>query len=598
VAAGWDLAAGIGRGLRTWSSPARLQWAAAVLVAPATASSAWLVLTSGHVEQAGAAAAYRTYLVAAPVAVGLLWWRRRPASRFGPLLVALGFVAWAVSWEASGRALLFVLGSAAEVAFVVLSFFIVLAFPIGRLRTTVERSLVAALALAASLSWAAWALLSPAVPSRGPLDLCAGGCPENVLQVASAPRLVSALDDVVVLTTLAVAAGIVAVYVVRLRTATHPQRRALLAVAVPSLALLAAFLAYHFADRVLDAGAATVDALAWVLVAARIAFPLGFLVVLLRADLFAGRALRQLLGELAAHPSTQRWRELLARALDDPSLQVGFWQPRAGRFAGAGGEAVLAPEEGSGRLWVPVEREGRPLAALVVDEVLAEEPELLDAACAATLLAIEHGTLEGELRASRARVLEAGYAERRRIGRDLHDSAQQRLLALRVHVSLAAERVQPDERALVEDLGRQLDEALDELRTVARGLYPAMLSHYGLPEALRSVGRSAAIPVDVRDRGVGRHAEAIEQAVYFCCVEALQNAAKHAGAGASVTISLAGAGGVRFAVVDDGCGFDPADADGGAGLVNLADRISAVGGTLEIDSAPGRGTRVAGHVPG
>ena len=150
-------------------------------------------------------------------------------------------------------------------------------------------------------------------------------------------------------------------------------------------------------------------------------------------------------------------------------------------------------------------RDGLRVAALDTDDALAENPELVDAAASATLLAVETGRLEGELRASQARALAAADAERRRIGRDLHDSAQQRLVALRVHLSLAGEQLLPEEQPIVEQLERELDEALDELQSVARGIYPQVLAQHGLAAALRSAVQSAAIPVSVTDDGLSRH---------------------------------------------------------------------------------------------
>jgi signal transduction histidine kinase len=238
------------------------------------------------------------------------------------------------------------------------------------------------------------------------------------------------------------------------------------------------------------------------------------------------------------------------------------------------------------------------VAALDADEALAENPELVDAAGVATLLAVETGRLEGQLRASQARALAAADAERRRIGRDLHDSAQQRLVALRVHLSLAGEQLPPEEQPIVEQLERELDEALDELQSVARGIYPQVLAQYGLAAALRSAVQTAAIPVSITDEGLRRHSGAVELAAYYCCLEALQNAAKHAGPGASASIWLSDADGeLRFRVEDDGQGFEPARVERGTGLTNLADRLSAVGGAVRIDSSAGRGTCVAGQIP-
>ncbi len=393
-------------------------------------------------------------------------------------------------------------------------------------------------------------------------------------------------------------AGIAAVWIRRFRAATRPQRRMLVPVAASSLLLVPALFAFYFAVLVLGVEGGSYETLSWTLTGMWILFPLGFAVALLQADLFAGRAFRELLSELANRPTPERWRDIVAGALDDPSLRLAYWDPLSGHFRDAAGVALIRPPERSRRQWTEVRRDGLPVAALDTDAALAEDPELVDVAASATLLAVETGRLEGELRASQARALAAADAERRRIGRDLHDSAQQRLVALRVHLSLAGEQLQPEGLPIVEQLERELDEALDELQSVARGIYPHVLAQHGLAAALRSAVRSAATPVSVTDEGLRRHPEATELAVYFSCLEALQNAAKHAGGDASVSIGLSdGDGGLRFVVEDDGRGFDPGRTERGAGLTNMADRLAAVGGSMRLDSAPGRGTRIAGQIP-
>jgi signal transduction histidine kinase len=207
-----------------------------------------------------------------------------------------------------------------------------------------------------------------------------------------------------------------------------------------------------------------------------------------------------------------------------------------------------------------------------------------------------------ELRASRARVVAATDRERRRIERDLHDGAQQRLVALSVRLSVVRELVGRDPGQAAEALDAlriEVKAAQAELNLLAQGVYPPVLTEHGLGEALRSaVDRSPhRVELDIED--VGRHARDLEAAIYFCCVEALQNAAKHAGAAATVRVSLhlTDAGEVEFRVEDDGPGFDQAAAVRGNGFTNMRDRLGAFGGSIEIDSTPGTGTRVAGRVP-
>ena len=206
-----------------------------------------------------------------------------------------------------------------------------------------------------------------------------------------------------------------------------------------------------------------------------------------------------------------------------------------------------------------------------------------------------------ELRASRARIVAAADAERRRIERDLHDGAQQYLVAIAVKARLIQQLARTDPArgaALTHDLVRDVESALDELRTLAQGIYPPLLSSAGLAEALGAASRRTPIPVRLETDGVGRYQPELEAAVYYCCLEALQNASKHAGDGASASLRLwEEAGSLRFEVHDDGAGFDPASGTAGAGLTNMRDRIGAVGGTLRIESARGSGTRVEGAVP-
>src|SRR4051794_33641065 len=577
-----------------------LQAAVAAAIVPIGVSAIWLAATGAHVEHPTATALYRCYLAVVPMLVGLYWWHRRPASRFGPLLIGFGLAAWVVSWQSSDRALVFDLGVLAEGPAAFLTFYLFLAFPAGRLRTTTERVLMAAWAVALCAFFLPPALGAPVIVGAGPLSGCVPACPDNVLQAATAPKLIEVLGRLATYAALVVTAATLAVYWRRLRTASAPRRRALIAVAATSLLFLPIFFTYHFSRQILELDTATLDTMSWFVVGARVLLPLGFLVALFQAELFAGVARGMLLERLLNRPSPQRWRDDVAATLDDPALRLGYWDLERDRYIEADGRELIAPSDGSDRVWVHVDRDNRRVAAMVIDGALAEDPELVRAATSATALAVENGTLAGELRDSRARILAAGDAERRRIERDLHDGAQQRLVALRVHLSMASDELDGSEhQMLVDKLGGEVEDALDDLRTLATGVYPPILGGAGVAAALHSASRHAAIRVVIQDGWTRRHPEEVELAVYFSCLEALQNVAKHAGPGAVATVRLAERdGSVRFTVEDDGAGFDPLTAVRGAGLHNIADRVSAAGGVLGIDSAEGHGTRVTGLLPG
>jgi signal transduction histidine kinase len=214
-------------------------------------------------------------------------------------------------------------------------------------------------------------------------------------------------------------------------------------------------------------------------------------------------------------------------------------------------------------------------------------------------LRVESLSLERDLRRARVRAIDAVDLERERIQRDLHDSAQQRLVSIRIHMGLLAQDATTDsERLAIDQLGLDLDAALADIRDVTRDGSPELLLRNGVVECLKSVAGHAPRPVVVQSRGFGRYSEEVERGVYYCCVEALQNAVKHAGPSATVLIRLTGEPHrITFSVDDSGVGFDPARVQARVGLVNLADRVDVMGGNLTIDSYPGMGTRIHGEIP-
>jgi signal transduction histidine kinase len=234
-------------------------------------------------------------------------------------------------------------------------------------------------------------------------------------------------------------------------------------------------------------------------------------------------------------------------------------------------------------------------------------PEFVQAAASLALGALENQRLSAkvdasilELRESRARIQAAADTERRRIERDLHDGAQQRLVALRIRLGLARDLMREDPargEELLSELGTEAEEALEDVRALAHGVYPSLLADQGLGDALRALARGSSLPLTVDVDGIGRYAPEVESAVYFCCLEALQNATKHARGASMVSISAGGGDGLRFEVSDDGPGFAEDSVRPGMGFVNMRDRLAAVGGELTISSSVGGGTRIIGAVP-
>jgi signal transduction histidine kinase len=300
---------------------------------------------------------------------------------------------------------------------------------------------------------------------------------------------------------------------------------------------------------------------------------------------------------------------VVARAGVPGSAWLSMWLPR-----------VLAEREEAALRAAPITHSGELLGLIVVErppEVPFSEAEeqVLAALARQVGLALNNvrlgSALEAsldelqlqadELRASRARVVAAADAERRRIERDLHDGAQQHLVALAVNLRLARELAESDPvgaRAVLEQLGGDVHEALEEIRDLAHGIYPQLLVDRGLSEGLRSAVPRAPVRARLETGAIGRYRPEVEATVYFCCLEALQNVGKHAGADAQATVRVwEEQGGLRFEVADDGTGFDPRIEPRGSGLTNMSDRLGALGGRLSVFSASGDGTRVAGAVP-
>jgi signal transduction histidine kinase len=462
-------------------------------------------------------------------------------------------------------------------------------------------------ALAAVLVWGALLATAERLPEFMPASQCDDGCPRNPVRILGASARVG--DALAVASWSVTAGALIAVGVAltfRMRTAPLISRRTTSPILVAVLAVAGTFAGAAVA-RAGGAAPATLERLGWFSTATSLTIPCAFLAGMLGARVFAGGALERLVARLSVGARDVDAHRVLAEALGDPSLTVAFWRPQRSEYVDARGHPVQPPTGGTGRSTTIVRQDGEPLAMIVHDAALDAEPGLVGAAGGAALMMLENARLQADLRASiadlqasRARLASAADAGRREIERNLHDGAQQRLVALRMRLAEAEAQAVSDDalRRSLGELGADTEATIDELRSLAHGVYPAVLVDHGLASALTSVGRRSPLPVRVETALPGRLAPAIEAAVYFCCLEAIQNAAKHAGASATVTVSVrAHAGGVAFEIRDDGVGFDVHDVHGGHGLTNLHDRVAAVGGDVRVASGQGAGTTIRGDVP-
>jgi signal transduction histidine kinase len=537
---------------------------------------------------------------------GALWLHSRPRSALGVLLLGAALLKLLSSLSGSPQPTVYFVGVLAEWAAAFLSTWLMLSFPGVRLDRGAR--VVVGIALASFLAGELpYMLTTQTIQGLPGVGRCAGAaCPDNVAFVAGSDTLSHALRDVEGIGRICWAAALLAYLILRLLAASRPRRRVLIPLYCAALPFAVAF---GLNALLVDVLGHEIRQWPWLMAAfigTRLLFPFGFIAALLLAQAYAGAALATMARELGGGPSIGDVQRLVRRVLDDPSASLAFWLPRSRQFVDRHGRRVTLDPAEESKTWSSFGHGSDPLLAVVYDPVLSEDPELVEAVGAASVLALENRRLQQDLidsvdalRASQRRLVMAASSERRKIERNLHDGTQQKLVALRIQLELAREEA-PDGSAVesrLATLGGDFDDVLADLRSVAHGIYPPLLADEGLPAALQDAARRAVVPVALDLQDVGRLQEDREAAIYYCCLEALQNVAKHAGDSAVVTLRLwRDERAVRFSIVDNGAGFVRRPRLHGAGLTNMSDRIGAVGGSLVIQSAPGEGTTIEGRL--
>lgn len=519
---------------------------------------------------------------------------KRPGDRVGLLMiaVAVAFMLPMLAWIPTD--LTWTLG-----VFVFLQFWLVvlghlfLAFPTGRLRSRFDRRLVAA-------AYAWWfAIDALLVATADPAALgWARGNPFFVIEDPDVARAIVVIESVG-----SSALGLLFLYaiVAHWRRASPAERRILIPIVWASVPTIAVVVARLF-EGVFGVDMQFVTNGAFGLFALT-ALPVGFAVGLLRSRLGRSRV-GDLVVELGEAQAAGRVQDTLAGILRDPSLRIAYRVSGSLGYVDETGRPI--PIDAAGRAVTPIERGGEEIAVLLHDPAVSSDPDLLRSAVAATRLAVENERLAAEVRAqleevraSRVRILEAGDVERRRVERNLHDGAQQRLVTLSLAIRQLRDRVPED---AIPILGAPLDElivelkrAIDELRELARGIHPAILTEEGIAAAVGSLADRSVVPVRIERAPEGRFPDAVEATIYFVVAECLANVAKYASATRATVAIAASEGTLDVKVADDGVGG--ADVANGTGLRGLLDRVEAVGGRLTLQSPRGGGTIVRVEVP-
>jgi signal transduction histidine kinase len=510
-------------------------------------------------------------------------------------MVATGLLRFCEALFWSQDPVVFTVGHVFSYAYLVGIVYILLAFPSGRLETPLLRGLFWAAAIAAGPLQVAWLLTG----GHAQAGSCAD-CPENLLELTQAPELATVIQMGQVTIGLVVAAISMIVLVQRWRSASAPLRFAITPVIWAGVAVSAAQVLRWLSFALGVPLGRTPEVLLDLTLAL---MAVAFLVGVARTRL-ARSAVADLVAELGHSPGPGELRAAVARALRDPSIAIIYWLPADERFVDSSGKPAAMPSGDDPRVVTMVEREGRRVAALVHDPAVTDE-SLVRAVAAAAGLQLENERLQaelrsqlGEVRASRARLVEATQEERRRIERDLHDGTQQRLVSVAMTLGLADAKVDTDAgaaRRLITDARDGLSAALEELRELSQGIHPGILTERGLNKAVDELALRMHVPVEVDVELSERLPTPVETAAYYVISEALTNVAKHAHATRARVRVARKDGRVLITISDDGQGG--ADVRGGSGLRGLRDRVEALGGRLALASPAGEGTSIEVEIP-
>jgi signal transduction histidine kinase len=532
------------------------------------------------------------------IVVGLIANRRSREDRVAWVMIAAGFAAIPIGLQSTDMRVPLTVGVLASHLMPVLIGHLLMIYPSGRFESKFQRIVISlGYVDALLLAWPAIFVLA--------FQLECESCGANPLLVRADEQMFNAISagrltiDALLVIGLAIA-------LTQRWYASVPTRRSVLAPVIWSGGLTIAIFALTFVSAIAGASEELVRNLNLAILSLSLSIPCSVAYGLVHSRFTRAGAVSDLVATLARGESLEEdLRDVLARALQDPTLELAYWLPDRKHFVDSGGQPVESPHAHSRRRWQTVNSNGEMIAAIIYDDTMGDQTRLVEAAAGAAALSLENKRLEAELRAhvkdleaSRVRLVEATDAERQRFERDLHDGAQQQLLAIAMRLNRARSKLPDDPEGASELFERAvlaLTDATVELRKIARGLHPANLSSDGLAGALLGLVDRSPVPAEIISVPQGRLPEQIEATVYFLVAEALTNAARHSKA-MHVTVAVAERDDlIHLEVRDDGVGG--ADVDTGSGLAGLVERVSAFGGTLTVVSPEGAGTILTAALP-
>jgi signal transduction histidine kinase len=551
------------------------------------------------------------------IGAGLIIWYQRSASRIGPLMIAIGTALLLHGFQYLPVPVLVTLGMWLGIGLSgVLLGILLLAYPSGHIRSRLDRTWIAL-----GLSHALGLQLVLALVTPRPPDASSEACCRPLVVLFYDDKFRKELSGFVDLTFGLLAILLIGLLIRRWMVASRPARQSLTPILFAGLLIALVALGNLLRPSNLGSTGEAIfwkfwavqpaswapvlwDYLPWVRSLSMLLVPLALLWLLFRRHL-RHSSVSALAVELGRTGPRRPLVDALRRALGDASLELAFWSRPAGIYVSPAGEALRLPDESSERAVTHLDADDGPLAALIHDPALSEQRALVDGVAAVARLSIENERLHAEVkaqleevRASRERIVRAADEERRRVERNLHDGAQQRLVSLSLALGMAQAQMagsSPAVAATLAEAEAELREAIGELRELARGIHPAILTEAGLAAALETLADHSPVPVHLEAEIADRLSPLVEATAYFVAAEALTNVAKYAAANSVELRATVAEGWLRLIVADDGVGG--ADPERGSGLRGLLDRVAALGGRLSIDSALGGGTRLTAEIP-
>lgn len=530
------------------------------------------------------------------VTAGIVAWRNRPDNSTGRLMVVAG-VLWLVKGiNVSNDPLVFTVGAALTLMYLPVLIHLLLGFPTGRLNRRWERWFLGGCYAFFLVSIPLLLMFYDPSIATGTNRLTS----INLLLIRNDPTIFGALEITFGAIIIGISVVLIGALLARWRSGSPAYRAAFAPLWIAGILGFATVIGMWLVNAQ-SSGVPTVWTM-YLRFLATALFPMAVLVGLWRYRVARG-AVSDVMVEVGAAPLGEEFVHALRKAVRDPSLVLWSWSPQRDSYLDASGDPQILPDGDGPRAATVLERDGVPVGALVYDQSLRHQPQLLAAVRSTATLAMDNQRLQSELQAqlaevrrSRERIVAAGDAQRHRLERDLHDGAQQRLVAATLLFRRAQRASQQQHmQELLTEGTAELDSALTELRELARGVYPPVLQEHGLAAALTALAERAPLPVEIVDTLAARPSASVELAAYFIAAEAVANATKHSGA-SHIEINLReDARMLRMNVTDDGCGG--ARLTPGGGLSGLADRAAALGGVLTVHSPTGGGTTLTVSLP-